>query len=70
MGDDMARIKYIRGDSPNSNSLFDQVNAPGYSLKRGKVVPDAKAVWGQTDANGNGHDPEKGKQVLDEALRD
>jgi hypothetical protein len=66
----MGQVKYIRGDQPNSNMLSDALTVPGYSYKRGKVVPDAKAAWGATDGNRKPLDVEQGKQLLDESLRD
>jgi hypothetical protein len=63
----MARINYIQGEAPNDP--FKKMNLPGYSLKRGKIVPPVKAsTWGQRDGDGKPHDPESGKALLDEAL--
>jgi hypothetical protein len=62
----MARITHIRGDDPNDN--MREMTLPGYSLKRGKIVPDARPAWGAKDGNGASLDTERGKQLLDEAL--
>jgi hypothetical protein len=71
----MARIKYVRGDEPNSGSILDQVTLPSYSLRRGKIVkPITQTPWNsQRDSNGRTHDAssvERANQLLDESLRD
>jgi hypothetical protein len=62
----MPRIRHIRGDEPNDNTM--DLSMPGYNFKRGKITPDPKPSWGARDGMNKPLDTENGKKLLDEAL--
>lgn len=64
------KINYVQGDQPN-DPFAAPLTQPGYNMKRGKVLPAAKACWGtMVDANGRTVDPDQARRILDEALGD
>ena len=48
-------------------AVYDTVS--GAYNKRGKVLPQTQASWGQRGGDGQEHDPRQGQNVLDEALK-